>query len=171
VVAALERAIRAQEDVARRLAQQLAERQVTVRQFDAGMREVVKNTQLFSAAAARGGWAQMDARTYGMVGQQVREQYGFLNQFRDELRAGLGREGIAHRAASYADAGRRTHHLVERETQGGVGKREERNVLNVAEHCGECVMQAQLGWVAIGTLVPVGQRECKNGCKCEVAYR
>lgn len=169
---ALERAITAQQNRAQALGQQLRNGTITTRAFDVGMREVVKNTQLFSAAAAKGGWAQMDARAYGQVGQRVREQYAYLGQFRDELRAGLPRDGLAvRRAASYAEAGRRIYHEVDRDVQAAAGRSEERFVRNARESCGECITIEAAGWGPIGAQRPIGERECLNGCQCDVEYR
>lgn len=172
VRAALDRALRSEGLRARDLAEQLRAQAITVREFDAGMREVVKNTQLFSAAAGRGGWAQMGAREYGMVGARVREQYGFLAQFTSELRAGLGRDGtFLNRASSYAEAGRSLYHEVERDVREATGATEERSVLHPADHCAGCADQAALGWQPIGEAVPIGQRDCMNGCVCTMEYK
>lgn len=48
---------------------------------------------------------------------------------------------------------------------------EERNILGIAEHCASCIRETKRGWVPIGTLIPVGLRDCWFGCKCTVGYR
>jgi len=169
---ALDRAIKSQQTRARTLAAELRNGTITLREWNAGMREVVKNTQLFSAAAGKGGWAQLTASDYGRVGQRVRAQYGYLDQFQAELRAGLGRDGMfSRRSESYAEAGRPLYHEVEREVQREAGKREERSRLSPAEHCLECLTEAARDWQPLGAVVPVGQRICLNGCKCYMEYR
>lgn len=169
---ALDRAVRMEGMRARALMTDLREGTITLREWEIAQREVVKNTQLFSAAAGAGGWAQLSQREYGIVGQRVRQQYGFLTQFGDELKTGLARDGMAaRRAESYAEAGRSTYHAVERITQAKAGNNEERSIKGDADHCDECIDEEAKGWRTIGTMVPIGQRECMNGCKCRVEYR
>lgn len=170
--AALDRAIRAEGLRARDLSEQLRANAITMREWDAGMREVVKNTQLFSAAAGRGGWAQLGPREWGMVGQRVRVQYEYLAQFNAELRAGLGRDGLfLNRAQSYAGAGRPLYYQVEQDVRKATGATEERSVLHPADHCVGCTAQAASGWVPIGTATPIGERDCLNNCICTMEYR
>lgn len=172
VRAALDRAIRMEGLKGRALIGSLRSKEVTTREFELGMREVIKNTQLFSAAAAKGGWAQLTPSDYGIVGQRVREQYGYLAQFVDEMKAGLPADGIAaRRAESYADAGRTAYHAVERNAQRDAGATEERSVLSPADHCDECIVEDAKGFQPIGQMKPIGQRECLNGCQCRVEYR
>jgi hypothetical protein len=64
-----------------------------------------------------------------------------------------------------------------------MGYTEARRVLGVAEHCrdehdplGEhishgCVELADLGWIPIGDVVPIGQATCLSNCKCRIIYR
>jgi hypothetical protein len=39
------------------------------------------------------------------------------------------------------------------------------------EHCDDCPPLADMGWVAIGTLPPIGQTECGGNCLCRFLYR
>jgi hypothetical protein len=49
------------------------------------MREAVKDANLYSAAAARGGWAQMTPADFGRVGRAVRDQYAYLDRFAADI--------------------------------------------------------------------------------------
>jgi len=48
---------------------------------------------------------------------------------------------------------------------------EYRNILGLAEHCGQCEEETSRGWVPIGMLVPIGQRDCLGNCKCHYEFR
>jgi hypothetical protein len=140
------------------------------------MRDAVKDVHLYSAAAARGGWAQMDAAAYGQVGGIVRGEYQYLEDWARAIADGEapldGR--LTSRAGLYAERGRYTYHLAERDVQEELGRREERNVLHVAEHCegtGSCIEQTEAGWVELGTLLAVGERLCGPRCRCTIEYR
>ena len=38
------------------------------------------------------------------------------------------------------------------------------------EHCSECPRDAAMGWVPLGTLRPIGERECRQLCLCHFQY-
>jgi hypothetical protein len=52
----------------------------------------------------------------------------------------------------------------------GEGYVYEENILGDAEHCGGCVAETAKGKVPIGTLIPIGQRDCLANCHCHFAY-
>jgi len=57
-----------------------------------------------------------------------------------------------------------------------LGYSEALRVLSFSEHCQSgrrpgCVELADLGWVPISTLVPIGDAECLTNCMCHVDYR
>lgn len=136
------------------------------------MRRAIKQVHLYSAAAARGGWAQMSQADYGRVGTLVREQYGYLENFANEIVDGLILDGrFLRRVALYGSAGRRTFHRVEQLEMQLRAMDEERSVLNPADHCEECIAEAAKGWVPLGTVIPIGERTCLTNCKCDMDYR
>lgn len=172
VRAALDLALADQSRIARTLSESHRAGRISLNEWALGMREVVKNTQLFSAAAARGGWGQLDAGDFGRVGQTVRSQYDRLAQFTAELEAGAPRDGnFQRRAQMYAQAGRTIFHEVDRQVQAEVGHTEERSVLHPADHCVQCLEEAAAGFRPIGVMIPIGERECLTNCQCTVEFR
>lgn len=145
----------------------------TVGQWQKIMRDEIKNTQLAAEALVRGGWNQMTARDFGRVGARVREQFKYLDKFTREVeskkQATDGR--LVQRARSYAAAARVNFHESQTDQLSELGYTEEKNVLHVAEHCDDCLDQAALGWVPIGTLTPIGSRKCRMNDRCSVQYR
>lgn len=138
----------------------------------AEMRQMVKQVQLYSAAAAKGGWAQLAPADFGRIGGLVREQYKFLANFAREIADGLPLDGrFLRRVALYGEAGRRTYHRTEDIEMEARGMNEERSVLHPADHCDDCPAEAAKGWVPIGTLIPIGERACRGGCKCTKEFR
>lgn len=143
------------------------------------MRLAAKDAALYSSAAARGGWAQMTPADYGRVGRMLRDQYAYLDRFAADIAdpdKPYSLDGaFLSRAGSYAYAGRRLYHAIEREEMEELGAAEERNVeLQGAEHCkGEnsCEVETARGWVPLGALRPIGTRKCMNHCKCRIEYR
>lgn len=169
---ALDFAIRQAEDRIDRLAGQLAVGAIAPHEWERQMREQIKAVHLYSAMAARGGRAQMTAAGFGQVGAEVRQQYAWLARFRQQIEDGLPLDGqFYQRVGLYVEAGRGTFHRAEGQVAADRGATEEHNILHPADHCDECLAQSGRGWVPIGTLVPIGRRQCQARCRCSLAYR
>lgn len=156
-----------------RMTVSLREGRLSLAAWQVAMRDEIKAVHLYAAAAARGGWDRLTPADYGHVGREVRRQYDFLNDFAQDIARGLSVDGrAASRAAMYAEAARTTYHRVDRmEQRDHNGMTEELSVLHAAEHCYECVDEADRGWVPIGTCIDVGSRVCGPRCKCTMSYR
>lgn len=156
-----------------RLTQQLREGTLAIGDWQAAMMQAVKDSQLASAALAKGGFQQMTQADYGRVGQSVREQYGHLQAFAQQLADGAipldGR--VPRRAELYVEAARGMYDKQTRADMRRRGMTEERNTLNATESCDGCIEASDMGWVPIGTLPPVGTRTCLSRCQCSVEYR
>lgn len=151
---------------------QLRSGAITVQEWQVGMRDAIKDIHLASSALAKGGWAQMTQADYGRVGYRLREQYERLQKFADQIEKGLFLDGrFMNRIRLYAQSGRTTYHMVQRAEMAIRGMTEERSVLAVADHCRECVSEANRGWVPIGDLVLIGQRECSTNCRCSIEFQ
>jgi hypothetical protein len=133
----------------------------------------IKATHLASGAAASGGWAQLSQADYGRIGQRIRVQYQYLRNFADEIASGKQRlDGtLIRRTELYNRAGRETYHLVERTEMGQRGYDQERSVLRPGDNCRGCIEEDRKGWQPLGSLVPIGQRDCRTNCRCFVEYR
>jgi hypothetical protein len=102
----------------RALAESLRTGQITLEEWELAMRALSKEVHLYSAAAARGGWAQLSPDDTGRVGRIVRDEYRWIRNFRTEIEDGLPLDGrFAVRTELYAQAGRETFHKVERQVQ------------------------------------------------------
>lgn len=169
---AIDRAIANSERSIQQLGRQFRAREISLDDWELGMRREIKRLHLSSAAAAKGGWAQMSPADYGRVGQITRAQYKFLGNFADQIAGGLPLDGrFLRRVELYAQAGRGTFEAVNKVQMIRAGYTEERNILGLAEHCSGCVVEYSKGWQPIGTLVPIGQRDCLSRCKCSIEYR
>jgi hypothetical protein len=137
------------------------------------MMSQAKSIHLDGAAVAMGGWYSMDQSDFGWTGQRIRSQYGYLRGFAADVASGKQKlDGTAlTRATLYAEAGRQTHRAAEQRAASERGLMEERNQLGAADHCAGCLAATSRGWVAIGTLVPCGSRDCLTRCRCSLQYR
>lgn len=154
------------------LAQQLRTRAIALDVWALQMRERITTIHLYSAAAAKGGWAQMTSADFGRVGQVVRSEYGHLERFAAQIEAGKPLDGIfLRRVDQYVQSGRRTYELTRRASMRELGFTEARSVLHPADHCDECVREAELGYRDVADIVPVGERQCLRNCRCTIEYR
>lgn len=142
--------------------------------FHLAMRAEVKSSFINNVAAAKGGYAQLSQSDYGRIGNEVKKQYRYLDNFVTELYSGtvkVGTSGFLSRVQLYFNTARTFYYKFDREAQEAAGMTEEHNMLHPAEHCGECVAQSDMGWVPLGTLVPIGERECVGNDRCTMVYR
>lgn len=156
------------------VARQLQAGQISLTSWQRQTRGLVKSIHLYSAAAARGGWDQLGPADFGRLGARIKAQYRYLDRFARQLASGdvdyLG-DGFLNRVDLYGQAGRATFMLEERADRKAKGYTEERSILNAADHCLDCLSEAAAGWSPIGSLIPIGSRQCRANCRCDFDYR
>lgn len=160
--------------------EQLRAGTINLAEWQLAMEQEIKVIHTASAASARGGWAQMTQADWGWVGQRVRVQYQYLNNFAAQIANGQqplnGR--ALQRAKMYAQAGRSTFQEMRRRyTRIYKGAVTEARVLTPnAEHCegGDnrpgCIELANMGRVPVGTLPPIGAAQCLTFCQCTFRF-
>jgi len=154
------------------LSERLRTNGISLDRWQVDMRRAIKQVHLYSAAAARGGWAQMTRADYLGVEQVLREQYRYLNGFASEIADGLPLDGrFLRRVALYAGAARRMYHAAHQDEMESRNFTEERSVRHPGDSCNGCIAAEAKGWQPIGTLVPIGERDCLGGCRCDMEYR
>jgi hypothetical protein len=170
---ALDAALESRRNRMRLLSEQLVNGEISTFRWYREMRRAIKDVHIYSAALAEGGWDRFRPEQWGRVGALIRDEYRYLARFRAQIASGqqLLDGSFLARVELYLEAGRSTHHVFEREVMIEIGMAEERNVLQPADHCSECVELTERGWVPIGELPPIGKRICKSRCRCYVEYR
>jgi len=169
----LDRALDGASEDAAAIANAYTSGSIGIAEFERQMQQLIKNTQLYSSAVAAGGFSNIDAAALDVFQQRLAEQFTYLSDWMDDLAAGTAQStrGMAQRAGMYAQSARNTYDVTYRAGQALRGFDEERNILNPGESCDLCREQTALGWVPIGTLIPVGERTCISNCNCVVNYR
>lgn len=152
----------------RELSKDLKDRKIDLATWQTEMMKEIKMTHLNSAAAAKGGWAQMTQADYGRVGGIVTREYRYLRNFAKQIASGEQKlDGrFLMRAEQYIKAGRETYHRTLAAEQEKRGYDEERSVLNPADHCPDCVLEAAKGWQKMGLMIVIGKRQCRHNCRC-----
>ncbi len=170
---AVERQVQQGRNNMRRLSEQLQAGEIDLREWRTGMLREIKTVHVASTVAARGGWAQMEPADWGRAGRSIREQYDYLNRFASEVQYGKQKlDGrFLQRADLYGKAGRASYEKERQAQRKEQGMTEERNRLHPADHCKGCLAETAQGWVPIGTLTPIGERDCLGNCQCSMQYR
>lgn len=152
------------------LADDLRAGRISLTEWQAEMKDVIKQTQLGTAAIAKGGLDQMTQADFGRVGQRVRTQYQYLDQWVEQIKAGLPVDGrMEPRARQYLRSARSSFLSQEAEDMRERGYLA-RSVTRPAEHCAECLAEEAKGLVEPQFLVPIGERTCRANCKCVFQY-
>lgn len=149
------------------------ERAVPVDEWARRMAGISATSGLVAGAFAAGGWARLDV-VRGDVEAQIAAEIGYLDAFADDVAAGrVPRDGrFVRRAMLYGAAGWGFYMALRGREAGRRGYDEEQNVLDPgAEHCHGCVEETAKGWQPMGSLIPIGSRQCRSGCRCRIQYR
>lgn len=88
----------------------LATGDLSVQEWTRTMRENLKTSYLAEYTLGKGGAANMTQADYGRVGRQLRDQYGYLQRFAEEVAAGRLSDAQAQaRSAQYASSAVQAH--------------------------------------------------------------
>ena len=150
------------------LADDLRAGRISILEWRAEMRDIIKQTQMAAAELAKGGRAQMTQADYGRVGQRVREQYQFLDNWVRQLSEGANPS--AGRAVQYLRSARSAFLASEAQEMATRGYLVE-NIQSPAEHCWQCNMETEKGVVPVGQMSLPGSRVCRHNCRCHLRYR
>ena len=123
---------------------------------------------------AAGGLNHISQKTLDRVNERIVVQQRYLLKFTVAIETGIQQKDgtLKTRAELYADAGVATYEGIKRDEHKDAGFDEERSVLDEgAQHCGDCPAEAAKGWVPIGELTPIGERECMTRCRCSIEFR
>ncbi len=166
------------------LAVSLSEGTVSLPVWQTGMRQNIKNLYLNQYMLGRGGRAQMTQQDWGRLGQMLKDQYQFLDNYAVDLSKMdvLEREAyIRNRSQLYANASNEAFERGRSAAAQSLGFDEVNWNLTPAEHCETCLERAAMGpgpvgprggfmdggqevWPADGTSI------CRTNDKCFLSY-
>lgn len=157
----------------KRFTRMLANGAITLDQWQGSVREAIKAAHIQAAIIGHGGKNGMGSAEYGRVGQRLRLEYAFLQNFASDLLGGRISAPMAlARIGLYAQSVRGSYWLGAEIRQQEQGYSLMKRVLDdQAKHCDDCLGYASRGIVPIGSVPLPGQRcECGARCRCSVRY-
>jgi len=157
----------------RRFTRMLADGDITLDQWQGSVREALKLVHVQAAIIGNGGREAMGAADWGRIGQRLRVEYAYLQNFANDLLGARVSSAMAlARIGLYAQSIRGSFWegtTIRSEKQGYSLMR--RILDSQAEHCQDCLDYAARGMVSIGSLPLPGQRcACRANCRCSVKY-
>lgn len=156
------------------LAKSLIDGKITPIEWQMEMRDYVRVLYREAVITAYGGAENVTQAAWGYEGSLVKKQYQFLDGFMQDIldnpNAWMNGRLLA-RMNLYKKAEWSILEEMIRFQKRQDGWTEEKRELGEADHCEGCLQQAGLGWRPIGTLDPIGSKECTTNCHCVFWYR
>ncbi len=137
------------------------------------MMQTIKNSHLAATAAGRGGWGRLGPQDFGRLGFVVKNQYGYLRRFVEQIMNGTapldGRAIV--RARMYGHAARGTFEQNRRGEMSDKGFTHEKRIRTAFESCVDCIEYEARGWRPIGTLPVISDSVCLTNCRCYFEFK
>ncbi len=157
---------------ARSLAEALRGRQVSLADAELAFRRMIKNTHINAAVMARGGYANMTPRDWGLVGQRVRYNYGKARDMFVQIADGKQRlDGtLTRRMELYGEAGRNTFYRA-KQANLRPDVTHVRSIRHARDSCAECrALDGKVFAIGDPSYKLPGQRICLTRCRCSEEY-
>ena len=159
-------------DPAKALAEALRGRQVSLADWELGMRRHVKNVTINAISLERGGYANVRPSDWGRAGAIVREQYGYLKGFAADIASGKQRlDGtLARRASLYSQSARNSYYRSKAANMSGKVTHQ-MSVRSARDSCWQCRdLDRKVFRIDDTSFVLPGRRVCNHNCQCHIAY-
>lgn len=150
------------------LTNRLYDGNITVAQWQVSVAQTLKDAHLAQSAFAVGGKRNMTQANYGRVGGVLRDEYGYLNQFAQDIVD--GKQSRAQAVARIAQYGQATQQSYWREYANDTNDKIYWR-LNPSDHCKDCVELAgnsPYTATTLPTFPGAGETVCRGNCKCEL---
>jgi len=136
-------------------------------------RAEIKREYIRQYVLGKGGLEQMTQVDWGSIGGMLKEQYGWIPGFEEQL-LDMTEDQIAARSRMYINSGREGYERARARVADEHGYDEEIWIIDPgAENCQDCLDFAGMGWQPVGTF-PFpgdGSTACLTNCKCSKSYR
>lgn len=150
-------------------------RLLDLRTWELAMRQSIKQSTVAAHLSGSGGVKRTHIDALARMQKTVENQYEFLRRYAQQIETGEQPiDGRAQaRSAAYIQSARAAHMAARDDVAKAVGLDQMRNILYPGDSCEGCVEMEALGWIDIDDerWIPVGKRECRSNCRCDVAYR
>jgi hypothetical protein len=161
----------------------LADKRLSVADWEASFARQIKNAYSQQAMLAAGGRDQMTQQYWGSLGTPLKEQYDYLAEFAKEIvDKRLSAAQIEARTKMYISSSREAYWRI-RDIQAKAGGMTQEQWVTVGDGtvCDSCVEAGQMGWMHLGyfgqpgsgTVIKKPETTCRGLtlCRCQKLYR
>lgn len=148
------------------------------------LRQIIKEEYIRQYLVGIGGRDRMTARNWGSLGGMLKQQYGFLRTFIQEiLSQDLDIEKVHSRLNMYARSAREAHTRARARVTAALGYEQVAWMMNTtAQHCQTCLRRSESGYIQAGKhggfmdgsdeVFPADSTsECYSNDRCWLSYR
>jgi hypothetical protein len=156
------------------LAEKLKNGSITIAEWESSMRDFLRKEYETTLILAKGGRENITQSDWGYEGSLLKKQYAYLSDFAKEISANPtawmnGRLNV--RMNMYGESAYSALEDFRSREYAAQGCDEEENELGGSDNnCDGCLTETGRGRVAIGSLVPVGSRDCIVNCRCTIRF-
>lgn len=163
----------------RAIGEALQRGEISLAEWQTYMAREIKNTTLYAAGLANGGWDNLSPADFGRVGRWLAQgpkdgmgQYQYLQRFAEQIEAGLPLDGVfLRRCEMYVHQANQYYERERSRIREVMGFDEVRNRRHAKDSCAGCVDQTAKNWQKRGAYLYPGSRDCRSSCKCSSQYR
>lgn len=141
-----------------------------VAQWFTGTKAELRAMHTAMAMIAQGGKLQMEAKSWGKVGQMIRTEMDYLRQFERGIANGAVSDAqLLARVIAYGEAGRKVYEnmVKAREAEAGMYAR---RVLMPGQNCEDCIEAASDEFVPADEVLEIGASTCGVFCNCLLEF-
>ena len=155
-----------------KLTKSLLNKDIGVGSWESAIAKELKEAHIVAYSLGKGGYKRLNSRDYGLIGSKVKGEYQYLRGFSEDILSGnLSEAQILNRLQMYVDSLHSTYEKSRFESHKSNGFTwEKRNLDAVADHCDDCLTEANKGWRPLGTLRQIGDSQCLTKCRCVFSY-
>lgn len=134
----------------------------------------LKDSHIRMTVLATGGRDRTGLNSYGIAGRHLKQEYGYLHNFAQQLFEGnLSPQQAIARSKLYAQSAVQTYYDAYHYNKIREDFKMAWRTLDLfAKHCNSCPKYRTNGFVPIRDIVPKGMGcECRGNCRCQIRYR
>lgn len=150
---------------------QLLNNKLSLNDWETSVAATLKTATVQAYILGKGGEKRMSQPDYGRLGAHLKSEYRYLRGFSQAIADGsLSPAQINARTQLYLNNLWTVYENAQVFAHEDDGFRFYALILGAAEHCPGCIEDSRKGAVKIGSLAPIGTRDCKVNCKCRFAF-
>lgn len=154
------------------LSQKLVQGWISLANWELQIASELKFLHIANQVAALGGLHNYNVDAENRAFVILENQFSYLHRFATQIANGDQKlSGVLSRIDLYVHAARATYEAERNIVMQEAGYTYESSILHSGDSCQGCLGENAKGFQPIGTLIPIGERDCLTRCHCTLDYR